>query len=165
MEKSLQNLQTNYIDYYLLHEAMPSFLTKEALQFLHDQKEKGIIGQLGIAANYFNLLHATNNDVDGFSVLQYENGPSYKTDDLKRKFPNKKHFYHSALRSIQYLDKKYSASEWAGIIINRASKINPSGKILFSTTKTERLRKNLGFFEKYNDLPLETLNKIVDGIY
>ena len=165
LEKSLQNLQTGYIDYYLLHEAMPSFLTHDALHFLHDQKEKGIIGQLGIAANYFNLLHATDNDVEGFSVLQYENGPNYKTDDLKRKFPDKKHFYHSALRSIQYLDKKYPASEWAGIILSRACKINPSGKILFSTTKNKRLKNNLAAFEEYNDLPLETLNKIVDGIY
>ena len=165
LEKSLQNLQTSYIDYYLLHEAMPAFLTQEALQFLNDQKQKGIIGQLGVAANYLNLLHAANNDVEGFSVLQYENGPNYKTDDLKKKYPDKKHFYHSALRSIQYLDKKYSGLEWAGIILNRACKTNPSGKILFSTTKTKRLGNNLAAFEKYNDLPLETLNKIVDGIY
>jgi diketogulonate reductase-like aldo/keto reductase len=165
LEKSLKNLQTEFIDYYLLHEAMPSFLTPDTLDFLNEQKQKGIIGKLGIAANFINLLHANNNDLEGFTVLQYENGPNYKTDDLIIKYPGKKHFYHSALRSISYLDKKYSNSEWAGIILNRASKINPSGKILFSTTKSKRLMDNLNAYEKYNELPLETLNTIVDGIY
>ena len=165
LEKSLQNLQTEFIDYYLLHEAMPSFLTPDALDYLNEQKQKGIIGELGIAANYINLLQAKNNELEGFTVLQYENGPGYTTDDIKIKYPGNKHFYHSALRSINYLDKKYSSSEWAGIILNRASKINPSGKILFSTNKSKRLMDNLLAFEKYNDVPLETLNKIVDGIY
>ncbi len=165
LEKSLQNLQTEFIDYYLLHEAMPGFLTPDALDYLNEQKQKGIIGELGIAANYINLLQANNNELEGFTVLQYENGPNYKTDDIKIKYPGKKHFYHSALRSINYLDKKYSSSEWAGIILSRASKINPSGKILFSTTKSKRLMDNLVAFEKFNDVPFETLNKIVDGIY
>lgn len=165
LEKSLQNLQTEFIDYYLLHEAIPAFLTPDALAFLNEQKQKGIIRQLGVAANYVNLLPATNNDLEGFTVLQYENGPLYKTDELKRTYPNKKHFYHSALQSIRYFDKKYSSSEWAGIILNRACKTNPSGKILFSTTKSKRLSENLSAFEKYNDVPIETLNKILDGIY
>ena len=165
LKKSLQNLQTEFIDYYLLHEAVPAFLTPDASDFLNEQKQKGIIGEVGVAANYINLLQVNNNDLEGFAVLQYENGPNYKTDDIKIKYPGKKHFYHSALRCISSLDKKYSNSEWAGIILKRACKINPSGKILFSTTKSKRLMDNLAAFEKYNDVPLETLNKIVDGIY
>ena len=165
LEKSLQNLQTDFIDYYLLHEAMPAFLTDDAILFLNKQKQKGIIGQLGIAANYINLLPLTDNDFEGFSILQYENGLNYKTDKLLKKYPDKKHFYHSALRSIPYLDKKYSGLDWAGIILNRACKINPSGKILFSTTKVKRLADNLAAFEKHNDIPLETLNKIIDGVH
>jgi diketogulonate reductase-like aldo/keto reductase len=161
----LQNLQTEFIDYYLLHEAMPCFLTPDALDYLNEQKQKGRIGELGIAANHINLLHVTNNELEGFTVLQYENGPGYITDDISIKYPDKKHFYHSALRSISYLDKKYSSTEWAGIILNRACKINPSGKILFSTTKSKRLMDNLVAFEKYIDVPLETLNKMIDGIY
>ena len=165
LQKSLQNLQTEFIDYYLLHEAIPAFLTPDAADFLNEQKQKGIIGEVGVATSYINLLPVNNNDLEGFTVLQYENGPNYKTDDIKIKYPGKKHFYHSALRSISSLDKKYSNSEWAGIILNRACKINPSGKILFSTTKSKRLMHNLAAFEKYNDAPLETLSKIIDGIY
>jgi len=165
LEKSLQNLQTEFIDYYLLHEAMPAFLTPEALDFLNVQKQKGIIGEIGVAANFVNLLHLKNDQMENFAILQYENGIHYKTDDLKIKFPDKKHFYHSALRSIHLLDKNYSSSEWVGIILNRASKINPSGKILFSTTKCKTLIDNLTAFDKYNELPLEKLNNIIDGIY
>jgi len=165
LQKSLQNLQTDYIDYYLLHEALPSFLTPEASDFLNEQKQKGIIRHLGVAANYINLLSIFDKDLKGFSVLQYENGPNYKTDELIKKFPDKKHFYHSALQSLRNLDKAYSYSDWVGIILNRACKINPSGKVLFSTISSQRLNENIAAFEKYNDLSLEELNKIIDGIY
>jgi len=165
LQKSLKNLRTDYIDYYFLHEALPAFLTNEAMLFLQKQQEKGIIRQLGVAASYVNLTHLTTADLEGFAVLQYENGPHYKSGELLNKFFDKKHFYHSALKSIPYLNKEYSNPEWAGILLNRAAKTNPTGKILFSTTNKKHLKNNLNAVEKYSLLSLGELNKIINAIY
>lgn len=165
LNRSLKNLKTDRVDFYLLHEALPCFLTDEAFLFLIEQKQKGIIGELGIGSAYINFFPLSESDIKHFNVLQYENGPSYKTDELLNKFNNKLHFYHSTLRCIPSLDKKYSPAEWAGILLNRACKINPSGKILFSTTKQKRLKENLEAFEQYADHSLSSLNNIINAIY
>lgn len=165
LTNSLKNLQTDYIDYYLLHEAMPAFLTSDAILYLKQQQKNGFIRELGIAAGYVNFFNIDNKEIDGFTVLQYENGLHYKTDDILNKFSSKKHFYHSSLKSIPFLNKNYSGSEWAGILLSRACKINPSGKILFSTTKIRRLKKNIAAFNKYNGSTLHELNNIINAIY
>ncbi len=39
-EKSLKRLKTDYVDYYLVHEGLPSFLTEEAFSYLLALKKK-----------------------------------------------------------------------------------------------------------------------------
>lgn len=165
LNKSLKNLRTDYIDYYFLHETLPAFLTEEATLFLKKQQEKGIIGQLGVAASYINIAHLEPSDLEGFAVLQYENGPHYKTDYFLNKFNDKRHFYHSTLKSIRFLGKWFSAADWAGILINRACMINPSGKILFSTSNKTHLRTDLDSVVKYSTYSLDDLNKLIHATY
>jgi diketogulonate reductase-like aldo/keto reductase len=165
LEKSLKNLCTDRIDYYMLHEAIPSFLTIEAHSYLNKKVKEGVIGDLGIAASYVNLDGIEAKDIPAFNVLQYENGPAFQSDHLLNKFSDKKHFYHSTLRSIPFMDKKYSSADWAGILLNRAVKFNPGGKILFSTTSQRRLKNNMDAFEKYNDHSLQNLDNIIDGVH
>ena len=57
-----------------MHEAIPAFLTPDEVDFLNEQKQKGIIGEVGVGTSYINLLPVNNNDLEGFTVLQYENG-------------------------------------------------------------------------------------------
>lgn len=165
LSNSLKNLQTDYIDYYFLHEALPVFLTDEALSFLINRKQEGVIRNLGIAAAYVNLLPLDHEAVKEFSILQYENGPHYNTHQLLLQFKDKNHFFHSTLKSLRYLKSPYSKSELAGILLNRACKINLSGKILFSTIKQHSLINNLEAFEKYKNSSLEELNRIIDAIH
>lgn len=165
LNRSLKNLNTDYIDYYLLHEALPSFLTPEAADFLMMQKQDGVIRNLGVASGYVNLFSINSNQLNGFEVLQYENGPHYSSDELVSKFPNKKHFYHSTLKSLPFLKSDYSASEKAGILLSRSCKINPLGKVLFSTTNIKRLTENLKFFNQFNTMPLDEINKIYSALY
>lgn len=163
---SLENLGTDYIDYYLLHEALPAFLTPEAFSFLFEQKKNGIIRHLGIAAAYVNLLSLRQDDLAGWDILQYENGINYPTELILSRFTDKTHFYHSALKSLQTLPTgKYSATEWAGILLSRGVKTNPAGKLLFSTTKMENIRKNLDAYARYSNLPLQELNNIINAIH
>jgi aryl-alcohol dehydrogenase-like predicted oxidoreductase len=165
LKKSLDNLKTDHIDHYLLHEAMPSFLSEDAFLFLMQQKEKGVIRELGVAAAFVNLYHINSNDLNGFEILQYENGLHYSSDELLTKFPEKKHFYHSTLKSLPFLKSTYSPSEMAGILLNIGCKTNPSGKVLFSTTNINRLQQNVKCFHQFNEMPLYELNKLYSAIH
>lgn len=165
LNKSLQNLNTDYIDYYLLHEALPSFLSPEAKNYLLLQKKKKVIRKLGVAAGYINLSNITEPELIDFDLLQYENGPHFKSDDIINKFTQKQHFYHGALKSLPFLRTPYSKSELAGILLSRACQINPSGKTLFSTTSTKRLLENLRFFAQYNAMSLDQINSIYSALH
>lgn len=162
---SLKNLKTDYIDYYLLHEALPSFLTPEAAAYLMMQKQDGVIRNLGVASSYVNLFSINSNQLNGFEVLQYENGHPYNSDELVNKFPEKKHFYHSTLKSLPFIKCTYSASEMAGFLLSRSCKINPSGKVLFSTTNIKRLNQNVKFFNHFNKMPLDEINKVYSALH
>lgn len=165
LKNSLKNLQTDYIDYYLLHEALPSFLTNDAIEFLKREVEKGVIKKLGIAAAYVNITDLSTRNLDGFDVLQYENGLHYKTDELVNQFPNKTHFYHSSLKSLPVIKSNHTRNQIVGLLLNRAAKQNPSGKVLFSTTSSKRLKENIKSFNEYNDFSLQELNGIVDAFH
>jgi len=163
---SLHNLRTDYIDFYLLHEALPAFLAPEALSFLMERQHRGIIRKLGIAAAYVNLLPLNSGDIPGWDLLQYENGLQYPTDDLSDRFRDKTHFYHSTLKLLRHLPtEKYSAAEWAGILLNLAAKKNSSGKVLFSTSRVGTIRENMAAYTRFKDLEPAALNSLIHAVY
>jgi aryl-alcohol dehydrogenase-like predicted oxidoreductase len=166
LENSLRNCRTDYLDYYLLHEALPSFLTEKALDFLIKQKETGVIRNLGVAASHVNLnqLDAATSTV--WNVLQYENGVHYDTDEWVKKFENKTHFYHSTLKFLKEAKiGQYAITDIAGTLLNRAARNNPLGKVLFSTTKGKTIQDNLKSFEKANLFSTEEMKNIINAIY
>jgi aryl-alcohol dehydrogenase-like predicted oxidoreductase len=166
LENSLRNCRTDYLDYYLLHEALPAFLTEKALEFLIKQKETGVIRNLGIAASHVNLNQLNVATSTAWSVLQYENGVQYDTDEWVRKIENKTHFYHSTLKFLKKAKTdRYTITDIAGILLNKAARNNPQGKVLFSTTKKKTIQDNLISFEKASSFSTEEMKNIVNAIY
>ncbi|AEW02998.1 hypothetical protein A4D02_03115 [Niastella koreensis] len=166
LDNSLRNCRTDYLDYYLLHEALPAFLTEKAVEFLIKQKETGVIRNLGIAASHVNLNQVDAATSTAWNVLQYENGVHYDTDKWVRTFENKIHFYHSTLKFLKKAKTdQYTTTDIAGILLNKAARNNPRGKVLFSTTKKKTIQDNLKSFEKANSISTEELKNIVNAIY
>ena len=150
LEGSLHRLQTNYIDFYLLHEALPEFLEPDALDFLLLQKEKGTIRYIGVATDAYNLQMMNPRDCEHWDILQYEAGPWY--EKLKSRYPDKLHFLHSALKNIRTWneDPNIPVADRGGYLLAQHSKINSSGKLLFSTRRKTVLHDNLLAFKKYS---------------
>lgn len=149
LENSLSRLQTDHVDYYLLHEALPGFLEPGVLEFLMSEKEKGRIRCLGIAADAHNLVELLPSDLLQWEVLQYE---ADAFDELiKVTHPDKQHFLHSVLKNIaEYsLNPEIRTVDAGGYLLSKQAKMN-TGKILFSTRRKKVLQENLLSFNKYS---------------
>jgi len=166
LETSLRNLRTDHIDYYLLHEAMPQFLTEEAISFVLSLKQKGIIKKIGIASSYPNFTVDQLQSTKEWDILQYENSLLHPSDYLINTFPQKEHFYHSILKPLKYKNVKLSIQkEIAGILLAKALK-NNCRRLLFSSSKPENIKQNIFNVENYSNYPVSQLDSILaDAFY
>lgn len=150
LNRSLSRLGTDYIDYYLLHEGRPSFIHDDAMQYLMDMKQKGIVGQIGIATDAFNVKVCSADEISRIDVLQY----SYDTaiaKELKGQYPDKLHILHSCINNIasETFPAEVSATDKAGYKLAKCAKENSNGKVLFSTRRPHVLKSNLAAYKKY----------------
>lgn len=147
LNASLQRLKTGYIDYYLLHEGFPSFLTDEALKYLEQKIKDGVIHKVGIASNYSAVLPHASQLEDFWEVVQYE----YNSDDpseMLRLIPGRIHIQHSFFKHLKN-DEHNSDSELAGTMLAQSARTNPNGVTLFSTRRKNILETNIKSFLKH----------------
>jgi aryl-alcohol dehydrogenase-like predicted oxidoreductase len=150
-ELSLKTLNIDHIDYYFLHEGLPSFLKQDALTYLTKLKERGLVKHLGLATGSINLRSICPAEIIDWDVLQYEANFDNATKTLQDLFPEKLHFVHSCIKQIQSLvfpdeiDEKYRA----GYTLAACTKKNHSHKTLFQTRKIDSLINNIYAFRKY----------------
>ena len=164
LENSLRSLRTDYIDYYLLHEGLPCFLTDEAFIYLTDLLSKGIVGKLGLAANYVNLIHPNQKLDINWEILQYENSLLHPSSNIIKDFPAKMHILHSVFSPLKY--KNFKKVNAAAILLAIATKRNPEGIVLFSTTQKQHIIDNILGAEKYKHTSILELEKVIkDAIY
>ena len=135
-EKSLKRLQTDYVDYYLLHEGLPGFLTDEALSYILDLKKDGKVRFIGLGSNSVGIKKLTSEDVRSWDVLQYDFTTPENVSALQAQFPDKLHFHHSCLQHLNDRSfDKISADDKAGYVLANAAMNNKGGKIIFSTNR------------------------------
>ena len=141
---SLKRLNTNYIDNYLIHEGTPSFLTQEAKDFLYTQKHNGIIKNLGLGVNFKNLENISEAELKEWDILQYEHGLMIPTNNIYTHYPNKKHIYHSVLKSLPYFKSEtINKVDAAGYLLAQPIINNPKIRVLFSSSTPKNIVSNL----------------------
>lgn len=141
IEKSLERLKCSYIDYFFLHEALPDFLTEEALLFILGLKKDGIVRKIGIASNS-NYIHSLNeNQLFDWQVLQYEFEDTKRKDNLMQKHPNKEHFIHSCIKKNIEFDSAKNLNAFN--VIKNVMEVSGIKKVIFSTRSIKRLESNL----------------------
>ncbi len=147
---SLRRLKTEYIDYYLLHEGLPHFLTDEAFTFLLNLKKYGRVGAIGIGTNVHDIKTLKSEAFKYFDVLQYEANDAQITLKIMQQFPDKTHFHHSCLKDRDMLQLENIEKEnKVGYILAQCAAQNPQGKILFSTRNKNYLQNNINSYRQY----------------
>lgn len=146
---SLKRLNTEYIDYYLLHENLPLNIDESALEYLLNMKQKGIILGLGIGSN-IQMIESLGNELsNSWQVLQYEYIPD-QFNKLLEKHSDKIHIVHSTLKHCKNIHiNDVPPENRAGYLLAECARKNILGKVLFSTRNISRLEKNLSSFHKY----------------
>lgn len=142
LSQSLARLGRDHVEYFFLHEGLPSFVEPEGMEYLLDMKRRGIIGSLGVASNANDIMSARPESFSGFDILQYESGEWLER--LRSVHPDKRHFIHGCFRGRdvrgQATSRQDPLSEWVGR--------NPEGKVVFFTKRTQVLRSNLLAYTK-----------------
>lgn len=102
LETSLTELRTDYIDYYLLHEANIAEANREELiYFLEIQKDKGRIKAYGIASYADKIVNDFPRLIRNYSVLQTNNSfPVGVPEVLLNATHIKKRFYFSPYQNL-----------------------------------------------------------------
>ena len=136
-DASRRALGTDYVDLFLLHEALPARLGLGAFDYLQRMKESGAIRQIGLAADGRSYLALETSEVGGWDVLQYESGPAWpETSGLPDRFPAQTHIFHSCLRGMSDVGAP-------GRVLAERLAANPSGKVLFSSSNPDHIRSNV----------------------
>lgn len=150
LNRSLSRLGTDYIDYYLLHEGRPSFIHDDAMQYLMDMKQKGVVRAIGVATDAFNVQACSAEEINKIDVLQYcyDSAISLR---LRQLYPNKLHILHSCINNManETFSKEVAAVDIAGYKLAQCAKENNGGKVLFSTRRSQVLKSNLVAYKKY----------------
>ncbi len=150
LKRSLKRLDTDYIDYYLLHEGRPSFIQDDAMHYLMDMKQKGVVRNIGIATDVFNVNACTKEEINLVDVLQYSYDATL-ANSIKMQYPNKIHILHSCINNIgnEQFPTEVTDADKAGYKLAKCAKENIGGKVLFSTRRRQILTKNLAAYKNY----------------
>ena len=147
---SLSRLKTDYIDYFMLHEGLPNFLTDAAFDYLLDRKKQGQIRYIGLATNILDIKGLNTEGVENWDVLQYEGYDAQDVLRVKNKFPDKLHFHHSCLKNrADLMIENVLEQDKIGYLLAQSILNNLDGKTIFSTRNKTYLNANIQAIKKF----------------
>jgi len=177
LNNSLRELKTDYIDYYVMHEALiPEANKEELIYFLDNKKKEGIIKEFGIASfsdtidKEFDTLNIAH------TVLQTSNSfPYLLPEALNNEQKIKQRFYFSP---FQYLDRVKTILESDGLLTKTISEelgfdcqkqlidvflihqyISTDGITLFTSSSNDKIKGTIASWNRVKSLPLSTFEK------
>jgi D-threo-aldose 1-dehydrogenase len=181
LEASLRALDTDYVDYFLLHEATASEARRSVVRrALDDLVSEGKIREYGIGSAYSRLMPAQESIPGSYRVLQFEHSPlSRRGLQLAVERSGRLMFTHSALSRMGLvaasleqqpdLVRKYSGALDAdpcspdvlpGLLLAYSHLHNAGGKVIFSTTSTRRIIENVSMFRETQRWEPERLDAV-----
>jgi predicted oxidoreductase len=164
LERSLNNLKTDYIDILLLHEVRLDDISDELMKKLQTFVQEGKVLRVGVGTTTERIRQITNAGID-FEV--YQRPWSVLVADEKIFGNHYQVFYGSILGAVETMSKKLradagsrrrlqalcglecrSSDDIAKILLLSAVSANPCGLVLFSSRVPARVRSYLKFTQE-----------------
>jgi len=161
LETSLRELGTDYVDLFLLHEpTLEDVVNSDVMEFLNVARSQGKIRAYGISGAIHDVVAICRNVPELAPIVQIPNDAVTRNIDLLVPYANRAIVTYSpfsnALKQIvdrfdlapYVLDRgikttgkdRMSTDEIAFLLLRYCLHANPSGVVVFSTTKPERLK-------------------------
>jgi D-threo-aldose 1-dehydrogenase len=170
LETSLRELNTDYIDLWLLHECLPEDASNpDLLDFLDQMIQAGKIIRYGVGTNYKNIQGVLDLQPCRHQVIQFEQSILQQNIQTLKNIDDKLVVTHSVFKEVNpildaglkypKLTKQYSdqigldlfhKQEIVGLLLAYAGYVNNNGIVLFSSTKPENIYRNVEMLEKRN---------------
>jgi D-threo-aldose 1-dehydrogenase len=183
----LRALQTNHIDFYLLHEAHPSDVGDELLAFLQGKVREGVIGRFGTGSEAAKVASMTSLCPAFTNVLQFENSVVRPNRRLMAAASESLLITHGALGSSwRQLRDAVASSErlrrslsdalgadasdpvnLSGAMLAWAARENPKGTVLFSSSRPVNIHSNMAALNagRFSAGNIETFGGVVAGVF
>lgn len=172
LEISLRELKTDYIDYYLLHEAtLTDANNDDLIDFLNRKVEAGMIREFGLGTSSVHLQNDCALFNAAYKIFQFENSLVDNKLSALRNRQGKLIITHSAINKVKELQSNLAnagkqatefsekfgidlqnTSELVGCMLLFAMQDNPAGKVLFASTRREHILSNLAFIRKHGGM-------------
>ncbi len=165
LETSLRELDTDYIDFFLLHDYVVSENAPDELTcFLTDAAKEGKIRYFGLGTGIENVLRAMECQRELCAVIQFENSVLVRNvARLPQGGPQQLIITHGSLgasyHSVSAFFKSHSESarSWSeklaidcsrdetisALMLNYSVQVNPNGLVLFSSRDASRVTGNV----------------------
>lgn len=157
IDSSLKSMYTDYIDFYMLHEASVSLANRsDLIDVLENAKTNGKIRSYGVASHYFNLEDGFNGLNSSYEVLQHNNPLKFgniffdgkKSDARLRIIYNIFSELNQQKISGEYSELGYLSA--VDYILSHYNRLNASGITLFSSVSNAKIRETTELWSKYN---------------
>jgi diketogulonate reductase-like aldo/keto reductase len=173
VETSLSKLDTEYVDYLLLHEAtVPESNRRSTLATLDELVRQGKVRTYGVGSALAKLGRKEAKLSRKYRVVQFEHNV-LEPKGLRMGAQDRRDvFTHTALKPFgkiaeligrhPELVKRYSATldtdladrgALAGLLLGYSHQQNPRGKVVFSTGSVSHLRRNVEVFAAFTRWP------------
>ena len=163
LEKSLVELRTDRVEILLLHEATSADCTPELLSFLDECVREGRIGQYGVGSGFPKIEGVSHDRPDYSRILQFESSVVHRNRETLNPPSTTATITHGAIgRSFTELRAFFAKKPdvcrtWSGdlgldltaaatlapLMLAWALRSNPTGIVLFSSTRPDAIRENV----------------------
>ena len=150
LESSLRALGTDYVDFYLAHQASAEALPGEDLiGWLEDLKHAGTIRSYGVATDFEPLLPVLRARPQLARVVQFDSDPRSRNIEVLEPDPHQLRITYTFIgRGVATLREHpalagIAAEELGGLLLRAAVLANPDGIVLMQSRSTARIERNV----------------------
>lgn len=158
IDSSLKSMCTDYIDFFMLHEASVSSANRsDLIEVLQNAQSAGKIRYFGIATHYLNLINEINCLNECYDVIQHNNPLKFGNSFMDEKnISDRFRIIYNIFSELSHINisKVYSDYGYQNAIeyvLSHYYKLNSSGITLFSSVSNKKIMETSKIWSNMNN--------------